>query len=77
MLKTTVQEKPAAGPKFPCLRRRKNDGIVVLFSDKTTGTVLGDPLHQKEVIGYHTKNWSDADSTDWEPIHSVTITEET
>lgn len=76
MLKTTIQEKPAAGLTFPCLRRRKNDGIVVLFSDKTTGTVLGDPLHQEEVIGYHTKDWSDAGSTDWEPVYSVTITQD-
>lgn len=76
MLKTTVQEKPAAGLTFPCLRLRKFDGIVVLFRGKHEGTIVSDG-EQSEMVGHHTTNWISAESDEWEPVYSVTITQET
>lgn len=76
MLKTTVQEKPAAGLTFPCLRLRQCDGIVVLFTSEHEGTIVSYPEHPG-MVGYHGTDWANVESTDWEPVYSVTITEET
>jgi len=65
---------------FPCLRRAKTDALtIVLFSGKTTGTVV-DKGEGHHTLGFHTDAWFPYDDPDcWSPLNpgsSITITVE-
>lgn len=64
---------PAPRPTFPCLRRSKADGSVVLFTDEHKGFVLYQGRSNRPV-GYHSPDWITADDTSrWEKC-SITLT---
>jgi hypothetical protein len=62
---------------FPCLRVAKTNGMIVLFSGKTTGTVV-DKGKGPHTIGFHLDVWFPYDDPDhWSPLNpgsSITIT---
>jgi hypothetical protein len=52
--------------EFPCLKKSKGGGYVVLFTSKNAGTVVADPNQQKE-LGQCSHSWVDSDSNGtWE-----------
>lgn len=70
---TTGLDIPAPRPTFPCLRRSKTDGSVVLFTDEHKGFVLYQGRGNRPV-GYHGENWITVDDTSrWEKC-SITLT---
>lgn len=75
-LNTTVRRIEAV-VDFPCLRRSRSSGQVVLFSGLREGTVLH-PANTlaPDAVGCYSATWPLATDTNaWEPVKSITIEE--
>lgn len=75
-LNTTVRCRKAA-INFPCLRRSRSSGQVVLFSAMCEGVVLH-PANTlaPDPVGCYSTSWVRAtDEEAWGPVESITIEE--
>ncbi len=75
-LNTTVRCRKAA-ISFPCLRRSRSNGQVVLFSSVCEGVVLH-PANTlaPDPVGCYSTGWVRAtDEEAWGPVESITIEE--
>lgn len=75
-LSTSVRRSEAV-VDFPCLRRSRSNGQVVLFSGLSEGMVLH-PANTlaPDPIGCYATSWVKAtDEKAWEPVKSITIEE--
>lgn len=73
-LKTEVVDSTTDEFSYPCLLRRKSDGIVVLFRAAHKGTVVH-TSSDFTGLGYASECWGE-DKTRWERVISVTIAQE-
>ena len=74
---TTIVRRVEAVIDFPCLRRSRSNGQVVLFSGLSEGMVLH-PANTlaPDPIGCSSATWVRAtDEEAWEPVRSITIEE--
>lgn len=75
-LNTSVRRVEAV-VDFPCLRRSRSTGQVVLFSGLSEGVILH-PANTlaPDPIGCYSTSWVKAtDEEAWEPVRSITIEE--
>jgi len=64
---------PATKPRFPALGKSNDEGMVVLFSNETSGTVISSGK-SITVVGFFTKDWQPVtDSIVWEILPEITI----
>ena len=73
---TLIRKKMEKEMKFPLLVEAKDSGLIVLFVNKTTGTVVKkDKLYD---IGYYVANWVECDNEkEWTILNagtSITLT---
>lgn len=77
MALSTSVLRVAAVIDFPCLRRSRTNGQVILFSGLREGVVLH-PANTlaPDPVGCYSATWVAADDGEtWEPVKSVTIEE--
>lgn len=73
----TIVRRHETEVDFPCLRRSRSTGQVVLFSGLSEGVVLH-PANTlaPDPVGCYSTSWVKAtDEEAWEPIKSITIEE--
>lgn len=59
-MKSTKNERTASEDEYPCLKTDE-DGLVVLFTDIETGTVVSHD-HTFD-LGYYSRDWAERDFT--------------
>ncbi len=64
-MKSELVENNKARLAFPLLAKNKGRDLVVLFTNKTSGTVV-----HGEGIGRYSENWNDVTSYHWEILPS-------
>lgn len=71
-MKTTIDNiSPANVITFPVIAK-SNAGVIVLFTDSTTGTVLVE--HPHFTLGSHQTRWKSVYEKEWTIIDSITLT---
>ena len=55
---------PAKHTQFPCLRKTKDDLLIVLFFNRNCGTFVGGKDKETYKIGQFSENWLDCDDED-------------
>ena len=74
-MKTTIvsESKKEEASEFPCIKRGLgDDGVVVLFTSKTTGMVIvsGEGYY----VGYYNNDWLNFDNNKmWREVSDITI----
>lgn len=71
-LTVTVSERNTHQPtKFPALYKCKHNGVIVLFTDSTTGTLVARSGNSTDSLGQHSSFWC---ISDFEPfVGDVTL----
>lgn len=72
-IKTETQDKQAKEISFPCLMRGTDTGIIVLFSDVRTGTVVHTGDQNDYPVGTYATDWGHVTNPYWELSPPVTI----
>jgi len=57
-MKTKIIEKRTEGTSYPCLKIRKETGIVIFFTEKDTGVVL-DAGEDEFEVGLYDSGWNE------------------
>lgn len=72
-MEAQILEYDATGPNtFPCIRKNKKTGLIVLFTGKQTGTALNSDSGTS--LGFHCNTFKKYDDYEsWEIVNSITI----
>ena len=72
-MEAKIVEYDATVPNiFPCIRKNKKTGLIVLFTSKQTGTALNSD--EGTNLGFHCTIWKRYDDKEtWEVVNSITI----
>lgn len=71
-MKTTLEILKSENPgAFPCFKRLKNDGTIVLFFSPDIGVVVHKGTRQNYGVNYCYTGWQEFDDASvWEAVHA-------